>query len=148
MLIMEADKRKSLIEDINDILCKHDPIKGEVEIYRVLNLTSNLVNPTPDSVGFSSPYQYPARDISDQLDGFITIDALQLFIYKRMLEYEYTTDLEYVDYYLGGCTEEDRREFFSRVHERTFPGRAGRLEDYEDIAKEIFSLKVKHFVQV
>lgn len=140
MLLMKPDEKESLIKDITEIFCKYNPIKGEVELYRTINQASDLG-------GFGLPYQNPARDISDRLGGFVTIDALQLFIYKRMLGYEYTTNLEYMNYYLGEDVDEDQEEFFSRVCERELPGKAGHLEDYEGIAKEIFSLKVKYFVK-
>lgn len=45
MLIMEANKRKSLVEEINNILCKYDPIKGEVELYRLVSQVVNIVFP-------------------------------------------------------------------------------------------------------
>ncbi len=62
-----------------------------------------------------------------------------------MLEREYTTPIEY-DYYIEEGVED--KELFLRAHKRTFLGKAGRLEDYEGIAKEILSLRVKHFVKV
>jgi len=163
----------NLISEINKILVEHNPIKlindtvERIEAYAqgnvksvedylsipekvfALNLVKHcptkVINDTVEQIEAHAPgtitlerlYSSHADDIALMLPEVGNVEDLQARIYQLCVHYhEYSSRLK--------CGNSDDILDFTVLEEHTWPGEAGKLEDYLPIAEKVFVLKEEY----
>lgn len=109
------------VREINEILVNHNPSKWA-------DLEDRITFKDETSELWGQPYDIAAEEIAKGLEKANSVGGVQTLVHEIFVEHtEFTYD---------GLEEDSPKH-------HTFPGKAGKPEDYRQISEEIYALKEK-----